>query len=703
MTDGVVTVILQQQQIFLEVFMNSIRNFLIGLAIALAMVISSCEAVSGPGDFANGDAALSASRVNVVGININSPAQLMLIGVNPALPANGSYDLTTSLTLPANWRPICGPAATGPFTGSFNGHGYTLTVTGFDLSTATDGNLGIFATSDAGASFTDLKVNVAAGIVSTTNVQYVGGLVGQATGTNFDGITVTGTLDLAATSASEDTAFNVGLVAGSAAAGSGFGHITIDASLNVLYNSTVSDTETNRVYAGGIAGALTDSKLAASAVDGAFTVEADMPYYADYSVTPSVDNWVALGAAVGYAENAGLSTITVDASTTVDATSVQTPVFVGGVVGRGQSTDVYGVASDAVVTGSGIQYNSSSGGVAGYIIASRVAESSASGVVTVTGPWDGSAYNLWQVYAGGLVGYAGGTSTAGSLIDHSHATGAVSATSPYPYAGGAVGYLYGFNDFSSPEAAARYYRYHDTKGVTVTYRGGRIIRSYATGSVTAAATPGTGGLPYAGGLAGYSSIPTATENPDPNIENCYATGSVTATSDGQYAWAGGLVGANAQGSIVATSYATGAVSVKTGVKPLPYGQPGINPGAAGGGIVGVNYYTDATSGDDPLVTRTVALNPIILGSSQDTSLSPYLLHRVAGDLGDPAQGFGLGILDDNYASSAMVITPVWNSDIGPDELDGASVAAQPDETLYTGLGWNFSSIWVMGTNYPVLR
>jgi hypothetical protein len=245
-----------------------------------------------------------------------------------------------------------------------------------------------------------------------------------------------------------------------------------------------------------------------------------MPYYSDYTVTPSVDNWAALGAAVGYAESAGLSTITVDASTTVDATSVRTPVFVGGVVGRGQNVHVYEAVSDAVVTGSEIQYNSSSGGVAGYIIASRVFNSSASGAVTLNGPWDGGAYDLWQIYAGG-----------------------------------AVGYLYGFNDFTSPEAAARYYRYHDTKGVTATFSGGRILRSYATGSVTAKATPGTGGLPYAGGLAGYSSIPTTDRNP--NVENCYATGSVTATSDGQYAWAGGLLGANAQGSTIATSYATG--------------------------------------------------------------------------------------------------------------------------------------------------
>jgi hypothetical protein len=665
----------------------------VGMLIVLAtMAFSACEAITNSdGDPAVVSSALSVngSRVGVKQTVINNEDELKAIEGDPT----DDYMLGASFSV-SNWVPICGPyTGIDPFTGSLDGDGFTITIESFDRGAVSGSQyLGIFQQSEAGAGFSNLTVNVAAGIVGPTAASYVGGLVGQATVTTFTGITVTGTLDVVSSNSNGGT-LNTGLIAGFAGKDSEFEKPIITANLNVLYDGPA----TGVVNAGGAAGYLENSDVTGAFVNGKFVASATMPY------TYSTTNGVKLGSVAGYAENGStFTTITVDASTAVDAQTTNNPVYVGGVLGNGLNVTITDNVSDATVSGNGPGYNTSAGGVAGYIVSSTVTDSSATGDVTLGATWVSTGSDAWQVYAGGLVGYAGGAQYSSSLVDHSHASGNVSAIAPYPYAGGLVGYLYGYNDFTSDEAALRYYRYHDTKGVTVTYSGGKITRSYATGSVSAAATTGSGGLPYAGGLAAYSSIPTTDRSP--NIENCYATGSVTATSDGQYAWGGGLLGSNAQGSIVATSYATGAVSVTTGVKPLPYGQPGINPGAAGGGIVGVNYYIDVSSNRAPLVTHSVALNPIILGSSQDTSLSPYLLHRVAGDLGDPNQPYGLGILDDNDANSAMIIAPVWNSDIGPDDLDGASVAAQPDQTLYTGLGWDFSGIWVMGANgYPALR
>jgi hypothetical protein len=673
----------------------------IGAFIAIgAIFFSGCEAVTGSdGDLSAGVLSRSASRAAVgQPTPITDQQDLADIELAPA----GDYILANDITV-TGWTPICDPTA-GAFTGSLDGDGYTITVNSFD-SGAVSGSqyLGIFATSDAGARFSDLTVNVAAGIVSTTNVQYVGGLVAQATGTNFDGITVTGTLDVAATSTSDDTAFSVGLVAGAAAAGSTFIDTTIEASLNVLYNNNTENTTTNRVYAGGIAGYLTDSKAGQVEVDGKFTVEADMPYYADYTVTPLVDNWAALGAVAGYAENAGFNHVTIDASTAVDAVSENTQVYVAGVVGRGQNVTIEHNESAALVSGNGPNYTTSAGGVAGYIVQSTVRRSSASGDVNLGATWDGSEYDVWQIYAGGLVGYAGGNDADGSVIEHSHATGNVTVNAPYPYAGGLVGYNYGYVVFTSAEARRDYYR-GKTVGASETSNGSKIIRSYATGNAAASSTPGSNGLPYAGGLAGYSSIPTAdTENPDPNIENCYATGNATVTTDSAYGWAGGLLGANAQGSIVSKTYATGNVFVTVGANDLPYPQPGINPGAAGGGIAGVNYYTDVSSGFDPLVEHSVALNKLIYGTVT-TGSTPYLLHRVVGDLGDPAQGYGLGTLDDNLANRYMLVSPVWNQDIGLDKLDGDDTDAKPPTGVFTSLGWDFSDIWTMGGDgYPVLQ
>ncbi|MDR2602145.1 MAG: hypothetical protein LBC53_06810 [Spirochaetaceae bacterium] len=677
-----------------------IGKSVITLIMVSAMIFASCEAVDGPGGLAGGDAALLASQssANIVGINIDNVDDLELIGNDPGYPLNGNYNLTADLTL-TDWIPIGDPNRVGgPFTGTFNGGGRTITVESFDAS----GNyVGVFAQT-AGGGISNLTVNITAGIVGPTSAPYVGGLVGQATGTRFDGITITGTFDVTATT-EKDIDFYVGELVGSAEPDTAFSNITIKACLNVLYTSTSTVLAHPIVKAGGVAGSIVGGKFDTATVNSQITVKADMPYNPDYTVTPIADNWLAVGGVAGYAENLAIVNATIDASTAVDGVSQQTQAYVGGVAGRGLNLTIDHAVSDAVVTGEGRGYNTSAGGVAGYIQQSRVTNSSASGDVAASGTTR-SSDDLWQVYAGGLVGYSGGTLDGNSSIDHSYATGAVIAESPYPYAGGLVGYNYGYAVYVF-DPSWRSYRDILNATATETYNGSVITSSYATGSVSAIATRGSGGLPYAGGLAGYSSIPVNRDQSIPNIANSYARGGVTATSDGQYAWAGGLVGSNAQGSVVATSYATGAVSVTTGVNPLPYEQYGINPGAAGGGIAGVNYYTDVSSTKDALITHSVALNPVITGSSVDASLSPYMIHRVAGDLGSVSQGYGLGALDDNYANASMVLIPPVTLVVGPNTVDGENVAFKPAQSFYENtLGWDFINVWTWGAdNYPALQ
>jgi hypothetical protein len=662
----VVTAIFTTKFFFRRYSMSTVSNFLrraikpvIGLIVASAMIIS-CEAVNGPGaDVASGVpgarfAALSAKDYpNAILIT----DQAGLASINDGLSA--TYVLGASFAV-TGWTPICDPNDTGAFTGILVGAGYTITINSF-ASGAVSGNeyLGIFAASD-GALFTNLTVDIATGAVGPVdNALYVGGLVAHATDTTFDGITVTGNLDISATT---DEDFDVGLVAGYAESGSNFFDTRIMAGLTVDYDST----GTTSVNAGGIAGYITGSAVVDARVDGQFNVNADMTY--DYNV----GNSVALGGAAGYAANTDFDSVTVGRRTTVNAVTTQSPVYVGGVVGNGLTITIERNESAAVVSGDGPNYNTSGGGVAGYIVQSTVTDSSASGEITLNGTWDGSIYDVWQIYAGGLVGYSGGNAAGGSLIDNSHATGNVTATTPYPYAGGLVGYNYGYIVFTSAEARLDYYR-GKTVGASITSNGSKITNSYATGNATAISTPESNGLPYAGGLAGYSSIPTADRSA--NIENCYATGDATVTTDSAYGWAGGLLGANAQGSVVSKCYASGDVSVTVGDQELPYEQDGTNPGAAGGGIAGVNYYTDASSGLDPIIKYSVAFNALIQGTVT-TGDTPYLLHRVVGDLG--TADFGQGTLLDNDGRRDMVITPVWNPEIGPDQLDGASLGKGAD-------------------------
>lgn len=107
---------------------------------------------------------------------------------------------------------------------------------------------------------------------------------------------------------------------------------------------------------------------------------------------------------------------------------------------------------------------------------------------------------------GGLVGFNGG------WIEHSYATGNVTATGAMSGSANGAGGLVGANT-------------------------GVLDTSYATGAVT--------GHSFVGGLTGYSNN---------YIVNTYATGSVTATGDR----VGGLVGHH--GGNIVRSYATGAVS-----------------------------------------------------------------------------------------------------------------------------------------------
>ncbi len=118
-----------------------------------------------------------------------------------------------------------------------------------------------------------------------------------------------------------------------------------------------------------------------------------------------------------------------------------------------------------------------------------------------------------------------------------------------------------------------YIRANDEVGGVVGYNSGTVENCYNTGSVSA-----TGHWAYAGGVAG--------ENRG-TVENCYNTGSVSATESN--ASVGGVVGQNYYDGTVENSYNTGSVSA-------------TENNAFVGGVVGRNnstaencYYLDTTA------------------------------------------------------------------------------------------------------------
>lgn len=579
---------------------KSVRRLLtvatVSFLVIGAMIFTACNDLTGSGGIAEG----SRSASPLATYEIYDETDLMAIDDDPS----GDYILMNDITLSSGWTPICPVSSTnGPFTGTFDGNGYTITVTGFNSGALSRTDpLGVFAQVGNGTAspvIQNLTVINTTPAISTGTANYVGGIAGRANKASFIGNTIGGTFTVNYTGSSSDGLFVGGVVG----------------------------------YAAGTEG-----------------------------------NVVAIG--------------TSKSSATINATSANTKVFAGGLVGNGTYLDIREALNSGAVTVDGPGYNTSAGGIAGYVTNTSIYLSNSSGNISGTAlavnfDWNDS----WQIDIGGLVGYQG----VGSSVVKCYATGTVQAYAPFPYAGGLVGYNYGYNDFSPPPPA----------------QGSSISRSYATGTVTATAQTGSGDIPYAGGLVGYSSLV------DSIIENSYATGDVIASSDGQYVWAGGLIGGNAYNSLVSKCYATGRISVTNGTLSPIYPPDGTNSGASAGGIAGYNYYSfGGTAGT--IVQNCAALNTQITA----TGAGPYLIHRVAGDLGLPfTDSYGNSILPGNLINNIANEKMTLNGNleaaqyIGSNLLGGKDAAAQPSQADFTALGWDFTTIWVMrvGTGYPVLR
>jgi hypothetical protein len=232
-------------------------------------------------------------------------------------------------------------------------------------------------------------------------------------------------------------------------------------------------------------------------------------------------------------------------------------------------------------------------------------------------------------------------------------------------------------------------------GVTAANIGNRLLHCSSSGTVSA-----SGAYPYAGGLIGYmhgnsvisQSCSTAAVSGNGSgayigglagncsktslIENSYFNGTVTHT--GSAVGIGGITGQNgADGSIVRYCYAAGTIT--------------SNNNSPVGGIVGQNYNAE---GND--IKGCAALQSAITNSAKTVRNT----HRIAGTTGDNAA------LTNNIANASMTADGFTADpeETGPDELEGADCDAKPAQSVYTGLGWDFTDVWAMsGDGYPVLK
>jgi hypothetical protein len=372
------------------------------------------------------------------------------------------------------------------------------------------------------------------------------------------------------------------------------------------------------------------------------------------------------GTLIAYANDTALDSIT--ATGTLSFTSAA-GLSIGGIAGyhngSTSSTEagnhIKNSVSSVAVTGSATGLCSAGGinGTARYLI---VSECNSTGSISSTG----TAYNdssggisgdaLYSDYTGCV--YAGGTVQVGG-------------TGGMPYAGGIVGRSGG-------------------AGANV---GNDLLRCSSSGTISVA-----GSNPYAGGLIGYM-------HGNSTIRQSYSTAAISGNGSGAYI--GGIAGNCSQASLIENSYYNGAISHTgsvTGTGGIT-GQNGSNGSivrysyAAGtiassatdatvGGIVGQNYNAE---GND--VKSCAALQSAITNSGGTATST----HRIAGSTGENAA------LTNNIANSSMTGCTA-ETPIGASTLNGADCGAKPEQSIYTGLGWDFANVWKMGGDgYPLLK
>ncbi len=385
-----------------------------------------------------------------------------------------------------------------PFTGTFNGNGYT--IDSLTLNTGAD-NVGLFGYT-SGATIQ----NVGLIHVNVTGVSNVGGLVGHNSA-----------------SSTIDNSYVEGDVV---ANGGDYGGGLVGDNEGTITNSYTSGSVSGGYYnigglAGGNYGGAIDSSHSSSSVSGQHSTGGLVGSNEGGSITHSYatgdvygENY-ATGGLVG--QNGYLVSGSIDNSyATGDVTSSGSQV--GGLVGYSWGT-TRGSISNSYATGD-VSADGAVGGLVGVLNNEDLLNSYATG--NVTGGSD----------VGGLVGLS-----LLSFVENSYAKGTVIGTDRV---GGLVGQNEGTISKSYATANVNETGGGSTEGAggLVGFNEGIISESYATGSVL--------GNYIAGGLVGWNSS---------TISNSYATGTV-----GGSQYAGGLVGVNDNLSQIDNSYATGLVN-----------------------------------------------------------------------------------------------------------------------------------------------
>ena len=354
---------------------------------------------------------------------------------------SSKFNISITGTASNVWVPIGN--YTTKFTGTFDGDGHEVSnMTVLMNSTSGDVYAGLFGLISGGSiKNTGVTGNVYA--ASSSDVD-AGGLAG-----NSDSITnsyATGNVYAYSSSSS----YSITRAGGLAGCSDG---ITNSYATGNVY---VSSSSSNYTYAGGLTGGSYSSSIINSYATGnvyaasssdvdagglvGFSNDSSISNsYATGNVSASSSKYVYAGGLAGYSDSSisnSYATGNVSASSSYSSSS-SNYTYAGGLVGSSSNSSITNSYATGNVSASSSSSSSSSsvyaGGLTGDNYKVSITNSYATGNVSVSS-------SSSSVYAGGLAGYSGSSSSSSSSISNSYATGNVStSSSKYVYAGGLIG------------------------------------------------------------------------------------------------------------------------------------------------------------------------------------------------------------------------------------------------------------------------
>ena len=538
---------------------------------------------------------------------------------------DGKYALVCDIDLGgAKWTPI--GTKEDPFTGEFDGNGYT--VSNFKITTG-GAYVGLFGYNNG--VIKNLGVENFTVNVSKNDDVYAGGLVGYNNSGDILNSYAAGNVSATSSRSSAYAGGLVGCNSGSIANSYAAGKVSATASdvrayvgglvgynnsgdiLNSYATGDVGASSAYDAYAGGLVGRNYGGSILNSYAAG------------DVSATSSIDSfgpYAYAGGLVGYKDGGSItncyrysgqtfyrkkgfdtySTASNTLGTPVSLENLKSPSWVNENLwtiefeiwdfSNGYPTLDYEYIDSAIITISTAEELKKLQGQALVLSYELKADIDLGGmewtpVAIFYGTFDGNGYTVsnFKITTGrkyvGLFGYNKGViqnlGVENFTVNISYGGNV--------YAGGLVGYNSGsiLNSYATGDVSATSYNAYAGGLVGHNYRGS-ITNSYATGNVSATSTSA---YAYAGGLVGYNSG---------DILNSYAAGDVSATSTSSSAYAGGLVGYNS--GDITNSYATGEVSATS-----------TDFSAYAGGLVGYNVGSITNSyatGDVSATTTSTA-------------------------------------------------------------------------------------------------